>query len=176
MTTFEFESDLPRVLPADEEPVDFPAVIANPDRFVTAEELVLTQESLPPPGKSWAYDFHRREFVYGEGGRAPLTTNGLGTLAGWIEKCLMTERGAHPIHPPGYGLERGFGLGGAVSDIPFDLEERVRDALRFNPYITDIEDWAMTFDEDDEGWQVGFTVVLENGSTLSVTALRLAVS
>lgn len=137
-------------------------------------DLVVIEEPPPPIGKSYAFDFASGAWI--SGGRGPLQTRELTTLLYWIEKCLRTARGAHPIHPPDYGLRDPTGLmGKLIEGAPFgEMEGRIREALTFHPRITDIEDFSFDFDPDDEWVSVNFTVLLDDDTSLPVdTAVPL---
>lgn len=131
-------------------------------------DLLVIEEPTPPIGRSWAFDFSRGRFVRRGGGA--LETHGDATLIVWMEKCLRTARGAHPIHPPGYGLVRPADLiGQTITGAPVaELEARIREALTFNPRIADIIDFDFTLDEDNEAISIEFTVVREDDSRLPV--------
>lgn len=131
-------------------------------------DILVIEEEPPPVGRSWAFDFSTAQFVRRGGG--PLETHGDATLILWAEKCLRTARGAHPIHPPGYGLVRPFDLiGRLVAGAPVaELEERIREALTFNPRIGDIADFSWDLDEDNEAVAISFSLVLADDSRLSL--------
>lgn len=166
MSTDPFQTAPPPVDPADalaDLEADFDARTALP-------EVVVVEDTPPPVGRSWSFEFPRERFRRGRG-NSPLSTHGDATLIQWAEKCLRTTRGAHPIHPPGYGLaHRNNLLGRALAGAPIaELEERIRDALTFNPKIADIRDFAYEIDPDDEGVAVAFTMVRGDGTTLSLS-------
>jgi len=128
-----------------------------------------------PIGRSWAFDFRAGGFVKAPGALSPLQTSDLGTLATWIEKCLRTARGAHPVHPPGYGVQMGTTdlIGGPVGQIPPDLYARVEDALTFHPRISACENFSGSFDPDDDRVFIDFVVVLDDDAELNVSNLGL---
>lgn len=140
----------------------------------SAVDLVVAVDAPAPVGRSWAFSWPDRRFL-AAGARSPLATRGNQTLGGWIEKALRTGRGAHPIHPPGYGLPGGASLiGGPVGAVPADLEERVRDTLTFHPRISDVRDFLYDFDPDQDFLAVSMTVELDGGADfLSVSNLQL---
>lgn len=145
------------------------------DDAAVVDDLVVTEEDLPPIAKSWAYDFTNGVFITGNNGRGPRETRGLATLAVWIEKCLRTDRGAHPVHPAGYGMIRPFDMiGKPLDQAPLEeLEPRIRDALTFHPRISDITDFVVDFDSDNEFVNVNFSVVLDDETSLQVNGLAL---
>ena len=128
-----------------------------------------------PIGRSWAFDFRAVGFVKAPGALSPLQTSDLGTLATWVEKCLRTARGAHPVHPPGYGVQMGTTdlIGGPVGRIPPDLYARVEDALTFHPRITACEQFTSSYDPDDDRVFIDFVVVLDDAAELNVSSLEL---
>jgi hypothetical protein len=147
-------------------------------------DIVVADDAPPPLGLSWAFDFQAGTFLL-NGGHGPLETRGLATLRGWVEKCLMTARGAHPIHPPDYGVEGLLEvIGEAASDgVAGDLEDRIRDALLFHPRISDVTDFDAYMGDpeeddehdsaDDETLFVSFTVVTDDEDILEFVGLPL---
>lgn len=144
------------------------------DQAPANEDVIVEEVSPPPFGRSWAFDFSIPGFTT-EQGSGPLETRGLDTLRGWIAKCLVTARGAHPIHPDAYGLERPFDLIGQPFDAfnNSDLEDRIINALTFHPRISGIEEFATYFEEGDDALYVGFRVLLDNEEELPIQGLRL---
>jgi hypothetical protein len=143
-----------------------------------AVDLVLAEVPPPPLGRAWAFDFQTGSFLLNQA-HGPLETRGLATLRGWIEKCLMTARGAHPIHPPEYGVE---GLTDVIGEaaspgVAAGLEEGIRDALLFHPRITDVRDFdaylGTVEDGDEDALYLSFTVVTEDDERLDFEALTL---
>jgi hypothetical protein len=102
-----------------------------------------------------------------------LETRGISTLQGWIEKCLRTARGAHPIHPEDYGIEMPDNAIGRAHDFDTDLELRIREALQFHPRIADVTDFVREDDPDDEFITVSFTVVLDDDSSFPLNTVVL---
>jgi Protein of unknown function (DUF2634) len=182
-------------LPPDDDPIPDPdevldAIEATDDdsrSFLDEDDQadVITVDAPPPPlGLSWAFDFSTNTFLMGGIG-GPLETRGLATLRGWIEKCLMTARGAHPIHPPDYGVEGLTDIIGdaATPEVAGGLEEVIRDALLFHPRITEVVDFAAFVGEhddldtsitpDDETLFVSFTVVTDDEETIDFIGIPL---
>lgn len=166
--------------PATPEPVDPDSALADLEAdfqaSTTPPEVILIEEEPPPIGRSWSFDFTRSMFRQSQQSHSPLTTNGVATLVQWAEKCLHTARGAHPIHPPGYGMRDPHSLiGQTIDGAPIaELEARIREALTFHPRIADIQDFAYDFDPSDEVVSVGFTMVLDDSTLLPAnTALAL---
>ena len=114
-----------------------------------------------PLGRSWAFDMGAMAFT--RAGLSPAETRGTATLLGWIDKCLHTEEGALPIHPPGFGLRDPFGMfGRPVSDLAAgDMAEDLRRALTFHPRIADVTNVRLERDPLDEAMTVVYTVVLD---------------
>lgn len=137
-------------------------------------DLLVVEEPPPPLGRSWAFDFARGRTVRRGGGA--IETHGDATLRVWMEKCLRTTRGAHPIHPPGYGLARRTELiGQTLAGAPVaEVEARVREALTFHDRIAGIDDFEFELDEDNESVFISFTVIRDDDSRLPVeTVLSL---
>jgi phage baseplate assembly protein W len=138
------------------------------------ENLIVVEREPPPFGRSWAFDFSIPGFAT-EAGQGPLETRGIDTLRQWVIKCLLTARGAHPIHPRGYGMEKPFDVIGQPLSafLNAELEERVANALTFHPRITGIEDFATFTEEEDDALLVEFRVMLDNEEELDIQGLRL---
>lgn len=140
-------------------------------------DLLVIEQSPPPIGRSWAFDFSSGRFI--SGGSGPLPTNGEVTLIMWCEKAMRTARGAHPIHPPGYGLLKPTELIGAAvqgAAVP-ELEARIRDTLTFHPRISDITDFEWSSDPNEEWISIDFTIVRDDDSEIPVqTVLTLNAS
>lgn len=138
---------------------------SQPDLFI--------EDALSPPfGRSWRYDFLDFKWERPGQGQGPSETLGLETLTQWVYKCLITDRGAHPIHPPGYGMVRPFdAVSEAMSGVPFEsLQSRVTDALIYHPRITDVRDFDVVSDDpDDEVIEISFTVVLDDDTLLPLS-------
>lgn len=148
--------------------------LADPVLFgdSSAADLVVSPTPMTYPlGRSWRFDFLTGRFVGARTARTPDTTRGVEQLQQWIEKCLRTFRGAHPIHSDEYGLEQGFReVGELLSDVQAgDLIQRISDALRFHPKIIRIQAPTLGPDPDDpEALQIFFQVVLDDSSTMDV--------
>ena len=146
------------------EPVDAVAALEQAlEAQPSAVDLVLAEAEPPPLGRSWWFDWQARRFL--TGGRSPLQVRGMQTLGVWVEKCLRTARGAHAIHPAGYGLPTGSEIiGGPAGVVPADLEERIRDALTFHPRITDIRGFTYDYTTSEDFLAVSFTAVIDGGA------------
>lgn len=166
-------------LPAEDEPLDPEEEAAELERefeeFIEDDDLVLTGDEPTPVGRSWAFDFQRQRFMRSPRSHGPLETQGIITLRFWIEKCLRTARGAHPIHDEDYGMEHPNRIYGRPlrETQGMDLEQRIRDAVTFHPRITDITDFTTAFNPDEEYLACSFTVLLDDETTLEVTDLAL---
>lgn len=165
-------TDIVQFVPTDDEPLfaeDALAALQDQLDPSQAPDLIVSKATPVPLGRSPAFDFSTKRFDRRPGSKGPAWTTGDGTLKGWIEKCLMTARGAHPIHPPGYGLVRPQDIiGGPVTEPPADLAQRITDALTFHPRIASVRDFAFAFDPDDEYLAVGFTVITDRDEQLPV--------
>lgn len=139
-------------------------------------DLIIEQQVEPVPlGRSPAFDFENGHFITG-GGRGPHMVRGLAGLRYWVEKCLRTARGAHPIHSGGYGLENPWDIiGQPLQSLSMgDLESRIHDALTFHPRIVDVTSFVATSDHDQEAVYLSFHVVLDDESVLSFRNLSLS--
>lgn len=143
------------------------------DPTLAPPDLLVTDAPPPPFGRSWAFDFQASQFVQNISGVAQ--TYGLISLRGWIEKCLRTDRGAHPIYSDDFGIERPFDIiGMQLADVnPDDLEQRIRDALTKHPSIVEIEQFEMLYSSDDELITVSFVVQLIDQQSINVASLPL---
>jgi hypothetical protein len=139
------------------------------------DDLVVTEEAPPPLGRSWAFDFITKRFL-SQGQHGPAETYGDDTLVFWVEKCLHTARGAHPIYPNDYGMERPFDHIGRMMDTADygDLEGRIHDALVFHPRIVDVTDFEANQEPDDDALFVTFRIVKDDGTAVQVTDLEIA--
>jgi len=136
--------------------------LARTQNALLDDGLELTIEpEVPPVGRSWAYDFKNGTFL--KAGHGPLTTRREATLKTWVEKCIRTHRGAHPIHPDGYGLEQPLEDFLSHPELTtHELEEAIVDALTFHPQITAVKNMVIqTGDtiEGDAAVEIAFTVV-----------------
>jgi hypothetical protein len=145
--------------------------LGDPDPNV---DLVVLPEAAAPVGRAPIFDFTTRRFVTGRG-KGPAFGRGDDTLRGRIVVALQTDRGAHPIFPDDFGMEKPYDMIGLPITDPVwaDLEERVRTALTFYDEISDVTDFEITSDPLDTAVTVNFTVVLTDGSSADVTGLDL---
>jgi hypothetical protein len=138
---------------------------ARPDLFIADDSMA------PPFGRSWEYDFLHFQWHRPGQGLGPIITTGLHTLEQWIYKCLITDRGAHPIHPSGYGMVRPFDV---VSDpmagVPYEsLDSRVTDALVYHPRIKDVRNFEVIDSDPDEDFiGIAFDVILDDESVIPI--------
>lgn len=65
----------------------------------------------------------------------------------WIWNCLHTERFRYPIYSWNYGAELEQYIGDAVTEefLQTDCEAEITEALKVNKYISDIEDFNVSF-------------------------------
>ena len=163
-------------IPLDDDPLSAAQEAAGLEdlSLFPGEDLVVQEDPPPPLGRSWAFDFISRRFM-SEGQHGPAETYGDDTLVFWVEKVLHTSRGAHPIYPNEYGMERPFGHIGRTLDSSdyADLENRIHDALIFHPRIVDVTDFDADQGADDETLFVTFRVIKDDGTEVQVTNLEL---
>lgn len=138
---------------------------------VDPPQIVVVQDAPPPIGRSWAFNWDTLSFDVGQNGDSPQVISGLLTLVQWAEKCLRTERGSHPIHPPEYGLVGLHALwGSSIQAVALhELEENIADALTFHPRITAVSDFDSDFDPGDEWIAISFTLIVDDDTRLPVT-------
>jgi hypothetical protein len=171
----------PTLTPTSETPLSAPDELALLDSLTDANpgslDLVISPAEPEPIGRSWKYDFTLRQYVRGHGQLGPSPTRDAEALVDWVEKCLLTARGAHPVHPPGYGLVHGSAdlIGGLVGAPSSDLEVRVADAVTFHPRISGIANWTFDYDPMAEWQAYSFTLVLDDDTTVQLDRLRLMV-
>jgi hypothetical protein len=171
----------PTLVPLADEPVTGTDALAQLQSALEIRpndvDLIVSGDPPPPPGKSWEWDFTLRQAVKPAGAMGPQVTRGTRTMLTWVEKCLNTPRGAHPIHPADYGIERAAldMIGGPVGVVPPDFEARVREALTFHPNISDVSDFVYSFDRDDSWMHISCVLVLDDESPLPISDLRLRV-
>lgn len=145
------------------------------DPTAAPPDLIVTDDALPPYGRGWAFDFSINRLVVQSGGGVS-QTYGLQTLRTWVEKCLRTDRGAHPIYSDEFGMVRPFDMiGQQLTDVSSeDLQERITDALTKHPSIVDVQGFSMTYSTDgDDLLSVSFVAVLADQQALVVDSLQL---
>lgn len=174
----EGEREVVRFLPDQTEPLSGQEALDRLQDTLELEadsiDLIVTEPAPAPVGRSWAFDFSAGRFVTAPGEAGPARTYGEETFRQWCEKALMTARGAHPIHPAGYGfIGREDLIGGPVESPPLDLENRIADTLMFHPRATGITDFGVYYEADDEYLAVEFTVLTDNESDVSLGGLRV---
>lgn len=140
------ETQTPELIPP-------PPAIVQEGQVVPSDAALLpgvTADAPPPPlGRTWLFDLRRDEFVR-IGARGPRQIRGAETLAQWIDKALHSERGALPIHPPGYGMQEPqeiFGRNVAELSVQ-ELHRRIEDALTFHPRIAAVVDVKLRIEDD----------------------------
>lgn len=173
------QPQVPTFVPALDVPIEaqdeFDSLQSQLDQSQDDLDLIVPATTPDPIGRTWVFDWGSRKFFTGGTGRGPLGGSGLVALQEWIRKCLMTERGAHPIHPPDYGLAPS-GLpriGGALGDVPPGLDQDIEDALLFHPWISAVSDFVFTAQGD--ALNVQFTVTLATGEDVTLSNVKLGV-
>lgn len=155
-----------------EEALDISDALVEGDSDAT---LLINPEPAPL-GQTIGWDFERYE-RQGAAAHGPHMVRGETALRQWIEKCLRTHAGAHPIHPDGYGMEEPITsfVGQNRQDVEVtELEEMVREALLFHPAIKDVKGFEATFEDEDEvsgdaALALNFVVVRDNDSQVRVS-------
>lgn len=162
--------DLTLPSPADQ----LRAVVAEAAATPLAVDLVI--ETTPPPiGRGYAFDPRLKGFVVGTSGKGVLATRGLDTLKVWILKAIFTMKGVHPIYSDNYGMEDPFAaIGGSMMENALGgYEEMLRDALTYNPRISDITEYAAEPTPMGDGYSVSFQVVLDDDTVIPVSNLQV---
>ena len=169
-------------LPEVEEPLTPEEALAELEQAISDEpveaDLIITEGPRPALGRSWAFDWQRRNFSRGKGHRGPQPTRGEATLQQWIIKALRTARGAHPVAPDDYGMPQASveGLiGGPAGLVPPDLEDRVRSTLLAHPRISEVKDFDYDLDPGEDRLYVRFTYELDGGDEQGTFELLEAV-
>jgi hypothetical protein len=168
--------DVGSLLPSEDTPLSPEGELALAESSLDAidtDDLIVQEEEPPPLGKSWSFDFQRNRFQRTEQAHGPQATSGLRTLEAWIEKCLRTDRGAHPVHSDAYGVDDPFGMIGhpVESALPDDYPDRVTRALLAHPHIADVRRFRSEFDPDDDVLLVSFLVVLLDETAIPFEAM-----
>lgn len=115
------------------------------------DATLLVNPEPTPLGQTISWDFERHTH-HDVQARGPHMVRGEAALRQWIEKCLRTHAGAHPIHPDGYGMEIPISefIGRAVPDLEVtELEEAVKEALLFHPAIKDVVGFEANWEDED---------------------------
>ena len=164
-------ADIDELFPADES-ADADAFFAAATEAIedeaTEADLQIVDPEPPPIGRTWAYDFYSQSFL--KSGKSPVTLRGDAALAGWIEKCLHSVRGASVVHSPEYGLIKP--LTDYIGDDPGDtveLETDIEEALLFHPSISSIEDMTIELGETLDGGaavEIRFRVQVGGGTEI----------
>jgi hypothetical protein len=94
----------------------------------------------------WDYENNIPVFING----SPVMISGMEAVFVWAWKALHTSRFRHEIYSWDYGNEAESLIGQPFSE---DLKQSegaryVRECLMINPYITDVEDIAVSFERD----------------------------
>lgn len=177
----EQEIQAPAFVPASDDPVESADQLAALEEaletFPSEIDLIVAQSEPQPVGRSWSFDWKARGFIRGAS-RGPLLTRGTEALLEWVEKALMTARGAHPVHAGlDYGFEGGLAasvIGLPVGTVPADFEQKIEDCLTFHPRVSAVESFDFDFDPDDDWLDVAFTLILDDETEVPAS-LRLTV-
>lgn len=115
-----------------EDPVS--VAVAAPERIVT------------PYGMSWQFDFSNRRFVREE--NSPVQAHGEHALEQWVQACLHTVAGAHPIFSRFFGVQDYSAIFGTANpeEMIADLDRRFRMALTQHDRIAAVDAMEITWD------------------------------
>jgi Protein of unknown function (DUF2634) len=168
---------LEELQPVDPDVVTPEEALAASEAGVLAEDeaTVIIEEAPPPLGQAIAMDFESHSII--ADGHGPKLVRRQLALRQWIEKCLRTHRGAHPIHPEGYGMNEAINdlLGQSAGVVSLgEVEEEIREALLFHPSISDVTNFQVAIANPDEvtgdaTGELSFLVVQNDGSVLPLT-------
>lgn len=151
----------------------------NPDEeldLVDDEEQpfeVAEGPTVPPLGRTPAFDFVQQTLMPSAAG-GPLMLYGVDALAQWIEKALITPKGAAPACHEDFGIES---VNHLITGGPFDasavaeLEQMVTDALTVHPRIIGVEGFEADHVEGDDAVTVSFRVLYQGEDDLEEQAL-----
>ena len=104
-----------------------------PDSY--ANGLIIEEKSKSEkPTKTWAFQL--------DGNRCLGACDDANALLQTAYAILQTERGAHLIYPPDYGLQMDDLRGRPAPFVFAMLQTRIRDALLYDGRITDVTDFA----------------------------------
>lgn len=167
-------ADEPQFLPPDDE-ITLADELAGVEALLTPSDLEIgaPPDAPAPLGRGWAFDFTTNQFR--RGGSRPAGVSGYDELTVWIEKCLRTARGAHPIYSADFGVDQPFSMIGQ----PFNAAaagrygQSVKQALLAHDRITDVTDFTFTGDESSGVLAVSFRVVTDEDDVLSIDNLPL---
>ncbi len=90
---------------------------------------------------------------------------GIEAVKVWIWFCLHTQRFRYPIYSWNYGADLEQYVGQSVTEefLNADCEDEIREALLVNTYITDIDDFQVSF--NNGRLSISFTAVTQFGNT-----------
>lgn len=154
-----------------EEALDISDALVDGD----ADATLIINPGPTPLGQTIGWDFERHQ-RQGDA-QGPHMVRGESALIQWIEKCLRTHAGAHPIHPDGYGMEEPITsfIGFSRLDVEVtELEEMVKEALLFHPAIKDVRGFEATWEDEDPisgdaALALNFLVVRDNDTLVRVS-------
>jgi hypothetical protein len=120
-------------------------------------------EDLPPIGKSFLYDFDKKDFVLKDGKMVEIY--GVDVLKQWITKVLKTERFRFRIYDDveyGVTIEDLIGSNFPRAFVEAEIKREVTTSLLRHTHIQTVEEWSF---ERDGGWmKVNFSVGTVEGS------------
>lgn len=108
--------------------------------FMTADIEAAAAEQTTEIPKEYGID-------YSTGKLTGQIVSGKEAIKVWIWNCLHTERFRYPIYSWNYGAELEQYIGDAVTEefLQTDCEAEITEALKVNKYISDIEDFNVSF-------------------------------
>lgn len=127
----------------------FPFIGSEEDyNYVPTEELPLFTE--------FDFDFVNNDFIIDETTKNPVVLKGNKALQIWIHKALLTNRYEHEIYSWGYGTELINLIGQKFSRGLTESEafRFIKDSLLINPYILDVKNRGVSFDDDEVGIKI----------------------
>lgn len=118
---------------------------------------------LQPLGKSFLYDFDKKDFVRRNGKLVPVY--GIDTLKEWILKIFKTERHRFRIYkdvPYGMILEELIGSSLPRAFIEAEIKREITSSLLEHTHIQTVQDWR--FVRDGKWMRINFTVITVEGA------------
>lgn len=124
------------------------------------ENLLMTY---PFNGKSFLFDFKKKDFIYNNG--KPVEVKGNEALKVWIEKIIRTEKFKFKIYKDieyGVSIEDLIGSSFSRDFVRAELEREITEALLKNPYILNLQNWTIT--HEGSSAIISFTVNTEENN------------
>lgn len=117
--------------------------IGNAEDYEDVPELEL------PLFKEFAYDFKTNDFIIDNKGEFVIW-EGVKALETWIYHAILTDRYSYPIYTWDYGTELITLIGQKFSRGLTEAEayRYVKEALLINPYITDVANKGIQFEDN----------------------------